>query len=71
MGRIKKTNAKKDASVHSELNGLDLKINEFGEIIGNKNIEEINAFLGRHVSDKKLEDRAGKYGEDSGGDEEE
>lgn len=63
MARIKKNDPKKSASVHKELNGLDLKINEFGEIIGNKKIEEINDFLSRHVDDLKLEDRSGKYGE--------
>lgn len=69
MGRIKKSDKKKDASVHEELQGLDLKINEFGEIIGNKKIDEINEFLDKHVSDKKLEDRAGRFG--NGVDEEE
>lgn len=63
MSRIKKTDKKKSASVHEELKGLDLKINEFGEIIGNKKIDELNEFLGRHITDKKLEDREGKYGE--------
>lgn len=63
MGRIKKTDKKKEAGVHEELKGLDLKINEFGEVIGNTDIEDINKFLNKHVSDKKLEDRSGKYGE--------
>ncbi|MBI3142191.1 MAG: hypothetical protein HYZ16_05145 [Bacteroidetes bacterium] len=63
MARIKKNDSKKTASVHKELQGLDLTINEFGEIVGNKNIDEINAFLGRHVTDRKLEDRAGDFGE--------
>ncbi len=70
MSRIKKTNKKQEASVHNELKGLDLKINEFGEIIGNKKIEEINQFLNRHVDDKKLIDRSGEFG-DGQSDEEE
>jgi hypothetical protein len=70
MGRIKKSDKKKDASVHEELQGLDLKINEFGEIIGNKKIEEINEFLDRHVDDKKLIDRSGEFGDGSGDEEE-
>lgn len=64
MGRIKKSKKKdKEASVHDELKGLDLKINEFGEVIGNREIEDINKFLDKHVDDKKLEDRSGEYGE--------
>jgi len=64
MGRIKKSEKKKKADVHDELEGLDLTINEFGEVIGNKKIEELNQFLDKHVSDKKLEDRSGKFGEE-------
>lgn len=63
MARIKKNDDKKSASVHKELHGLDLTINEFGEIVGNKKIEEINDFLGRHVTDRKLEDRDGQFGD--------
>ena len=63
MGRISKKKKDKEASVHEKLKGLDLKINEFGEITGNKDIEEINKFLDEHVRDKKLEDRSGEYGE--------
>ncbi|MGB0432457.1 MAG: hypothetical protein ACPGLV_18420 [Bacteroidia bacterium] len=70
MARINKNEKKKGASVHNELDGLDLTINEFGEIIGNKKIDEINEFLGRHVDDKKLKDRSGEFGE-GGNDEEE
>lgn len=60
----KKDDKKKEdkAKVHKDLDGLDLKINEFGEVIGNTKIEAINEFLSKKVKDKKLEDRAGKYG---------
>lgn len=71
MGRIKKTDKKKEAGVHNELKGLDLKINEFGEVIGNTDIENINTFLDKHVTDKKLEDRSGKFGEEDAQEEEE
>jgi len=64
MARIKKNDKKKNASVHDELKGLDLTINEFGEVIGNTKIDELNQFLDKHVSDKKLEDRSGKFGEE-------
>lgn len=63
MARIKKNDTKKNASVHDELKGLDLTINEFGEVIGNTKIDQLNQFLDKHVTDKKLEDRAGKFGE--------
>ena len=66
MGRIKKSKKKdEEASVHSDLGGLDLTINEFGEVIGNKKIEDINKFLNKHVSDKKLNDREGDFGKDN------
>lgn len=69
MARIKKNDKKKSASVHDELKGLDLTINEFGEVIGNTKIDQLNEFLDKHVTDKKLEDRSGKFGE--GGESEE
>ena len=40
--------------VHKDLDGLDIKINEFGEIITNYKIETINEFLNENVDDKKL-----------------
>jgi hypothetical protein len=40
--------------VHQELTGFEVKINEFGEIRSNMNIEKINEFLDRNVDDKKL-----------------
>jgi hypothetical protein len=40
--------------VHQELSGFEVKINEFGEIRTNMNIEKINEFLDRNVDDKKL-----------------
>lgn len=43
--------------VHAELKGFDITINSFGEIISTHNIDELNAFLNRHVDDKKLRDR--------------
>ncbi len=40
--------------VHQELDGLDIKINEFGEIVTNFKIDKINDFLNDNVEDKKL-----------------
>lgn len=66
MARIKKTKDQKSpANVHNDLAGLDLTINEFGEVIGNKSIDEINKFLGKHVADKKLDDREGDFGDEN------
>ena len=42
------------AKVHKELKGLDVSINQFGELKSNMSIEKINAFLNRNVEDKKL-----------------
>jgi len=40
--------------VHKDLEGLDIKINEFGEIITNFKVDKINEFLNENVEDKKL-----------------
>lgn len=46
---------KKDApKVHKDLEGFDIKIDKFGEIKGNLNIDKINAFLDKNLDDKKL-----------------
>jgi hypothetical protein len=45
--------------VHPELEGFDVKINSFGEIISTHDIEKINEFLNKNVIDKKLKDRDG------------
>ena len=56
----------KKARVHKELEGFEIGVNPLGEITSNYSIEEINKFLGRHVRDKKLVDRAGQFGEKPG-----
>ena len=45
------------AEVHDELKGFDIKINEFGEIITNFDVDKVNEFLNENVDDKKLRDR--------------
>lgn len=52
-----KKKRKKNAKVHEDLDGLDIKINKFGEIESNMDIDELNRFLTEYVKDKKLEDR--------------
>lgn len=53
----KKEPAKPKARVHKDLNGLDISIDQFGEIRSNMNIEKINEFLDKNVDDKKLAER--------------
>jgi hypothetical protein len=50
----KKKTPQEKPDVHQELDGLDIKINEFGEIITNYKIEKINDFLNDNLDDKKL-----------------
>jgi hypothetical protein len=53
----KKKSKKEDPEVHEELEGFDIKINEFGQIISNFEVDKINDFLDENVEDKKLKDR--------------
>ncbi|CAN5166244.1 hypothetical protein BH23BAC1_BH23BAC1_40560 [soil metagenome] len=53
----KKGNQKNTPKVNPELEGFDIKIDSFGEIKTNFNIDKINEFLNRNVDDKKLRDR--------------
>lgn len=48
----KKTNKKPD--IHEELEGFNIKINSFGEIQSNFEIDKLNQFLDENVEDKKL-----------------
>ena len=43
-----------DPEVHEDLKGFDIKINKLGEIKGNFDIDQLNAFLNREIVDKKL-----------------
>jgi hypothetical protein len=56
MAKSKKTTPPKEekAKVHPELDGFEIKINSFGEIVSNLSIESINEFLNKNVADKKL-----------------
>jgi hypothetical protein len=40
--------------VHKELEGFQVDINEYGEIVFSKSLDEINRFLDKHLSDKKF-----------------
>jgi len=54
----KKETPKPKARVHKELQGLDITIDQFGEIKSSMNIEKLNEFLDRNVDDKKLAERS-------------
>ncbi len=43
--------------VNPDLEGFDIKIDTFGRIESNYNIEKINKFLDKNVKDKKLINR--------------
>ena len=44
-------------SVHEELDGFDIKIDTFGEMKTNFDIDKLNNFLDANVKDKKLTNR--------------
>jgi hypothetical protein len=57
----KKKSAKKDKEVpkvNKDLNGFDIKINSFGEIVTSYDLDKINDFLDKNVDDKKLKSRS-------------
>jgi len=48
---------KDELKVNPQLPGFDIKINSFGEIQSNYQIDEVNAFLDKNLEDKKLKDQ--------------
>jgi hypothetical protein len=57
MPRKKKTDVESlQPKVSKELEGLNIKVNSFGEIKANYDIDKINEFLNKSVDDKKLRD---------------
>lgn len=57
MGKEKKTPKKRKPRVHTQLDGFEVSVDQFGELQSNMPIEKINQFLDDNVDDKKLEDR--------------
>jgi hypothetical protein len=53
----KKKDKKAKPEVHDELKGFNIRVNEFGEIITNLEVDKLNEFLNENVEDKKLKDR--------------
>ena len=56
----KKNDKDKKPKVHEDLKGFDMKINEFGEIVSNFEVDKINSFLDENVEDKKFKDKEGR-----------
>lgn len=56
MGK-KKSVKKTKPKVNQELEGFDIQINSFGEIVTSYDLDKINVFLDNNVDDKKLKNR--------------
>lgn len=52
----KEKNQENTSESGKDISGFDIRINEFGEMQRNMNIEEINKFLNENVEDKKLQE---------------
>ena len=50
----KKKPKKGNPEVNENLKGFNIKINEFGEITSNFEVDKLNEFLNENVDDKKL-----------------
>lgn len=50
----KKMKKKGNPDVHNELDGFDIKIDEFGEVQSTFAVDKLNNFLNDNVEDKKL-----------------
>lgn len=57
MGKEKKTSKKRKPRVHTQLDGFEVSVDQFGELQSNMPIEKLNKFLDENVDDKKLDDR--------------
>lgn len=45
------------SKVHKDIKGFDIQINQFGELKSNMKVDDLNQFLDRHVTDKKILDQ--------------
>jgi hypothetical protein len=63
---------KKKDTLHEDLEGFDINVNEFGELESTFDIDKLNAFLDKKVKDKKLPDEpdVDDYDEDAEEDDE-
>lgn len=54
----KKTPSDKKPSVHEDIEGFDIKINEFGALETNIEVDKLNKFLNSNSIDKKLQNNS-------------
>ncbi len=64
MSKKKDEKDKDKQDKDDSLKGFDIKINEFGEITTNLEIDRVNNFLNENVDDKKLRDNKNEEEED-------
>ena len=57
MAKEEKPAKKRKPRVHSQLDGFEVSIDQFGELKSSMPIEKLNKFLNENVDDKKLDDR--------------
>lgn len=57
MEKENKSSKKRKPRVHSQLEGFEVSIDQFGELTSSMPIEKLNKFLNENVDDKKLNDR--------------
>ena len=57
MEKENKSSKKRKPRVHSQLEGFEVSIDQFGELTSSMPIEKLNKFLNENVDDKKLSDR--------------
>jgi len=69
MPKKKKKEGKPE--VHGELEGFEIRINEFGEIKTSFEVDKLNRFLNDNVEDKKLKEKREKEPEQENSEEEE
>ena len=60
----KKKPKKGDPEVNKKLEGFNINIDEFGEILSNFDVERLNEFLNENVDDKKLREKREKEEEE-------
>jgi hypothetical protein len=60
----KKKPMKGKPKVNKDLEGLDIEVNEFGEIVNKYDLDKVNEFLNKNVPDKKLGNLGAKKEDD-------
>jgi len=54
-----------DPEVHEDLKGFDIKINTFGELHSNYEVDKLNDFLNDKIEDKKINESGASEDKDS------